>query len=29
MLVTLTFEKDGREYKIERGRGPNLLKFYV
>ena len=29
MLVTLSFEKDGREYKIERGRGPNLLKFYV
>ena len=29
MLVTLSFEKDGREYKIERGRGPNILKFYV
>ena len=29
MLVTLSFEKDGRDYKIERGRGPNLLKFYV
>ena len=24
MLVTLSFEKDGREYKIERGRGPNI-----
>tara|TARA_X000001036_G_C20681002_1_gene805895 strand:+ start:813 stop:2588 length:1776 start_codon:yes stop_codon:yes gene_type:complete len=29
MLVTLSFEKDGREYKVERGRGPNILKFYV
>ena len=29
MLVTLTFEKDGREYKVERGRSPNVLKFYV
>ena len=29
MLVTLSFEKDGREYKIERGRSPNILKFYV
>ena len=29
MLVTLSFEKDGRDYKVERGRGPNLLKFYV
>jgi DNA repair exonuclease SbcCD ATPase subunit len=25
MLVTLTFEKDGRKYHIERGRKPNLL----
>ena len=29
MLVTLSFEKDNRDYKIERGRGPNILKFYV
>jgi DNA repair exonuclease SbcCD ATPase subunit len=29
MLVTLSFEKDGTEYKIERGRGPNILKFYI
>jgi DNA repair exonuclease SbcCD ATPase subunit len=29
MLVTLHFEKDGVEYRIERGRRPNILKFYV
>jgi len=29
MLVTLHFEKDGIEYRIERGRRPNILKFYV
>ncbi len=29
MLVTLSFEKDGIEYRIERGRKPNVLKFYV
>ena len=29
MLVTLSFEKDGVEYRIERGRKPTLLKFYV
>ena len=29
MLVTLNFEKNNIEYKIERGRTPNLLKFYV
>jgi len=29
MLVTLTFEKDGRNYHIERGRKPNLLKFSI
>jgi len=29
MLVTLTFEKDGNNYRIERGRKPNVLKFYV
>jgi len=29
MLVTLTFEKDGVDYRVERGRKPNILKFYV
>ena len=29
MLVTLTFEKDGTNYKVERGRGPNVLKFFI
>jgi DNA repair exonuclease SbcCD ATPase subunit len=29
MLVTLTFEKDGQEYHIERGRKPNVLKFSI
>jgi DNA repair exonuclease SbcCD ATPase subunit len=29
MLVTVNFEKDGVDYKIERGRKPNILKFYV
>jgi len=29
MLVTLHFEKDGQDYRIERGRSPNVLKFYV
>ena len=29
MLVTLHFEKNGVDYRIERGRSPNLLKFYV
>jgi len=29
MLVTLAFEKDGSRYRIERGRKPNVLKFYV
>lgn len=29
MLVTITCEKDGVEYHIERGRKPNLLKFSV
>ena len=27
MLVTLNFEKDNTKYRIERGRGPNVLKF--
>lgn len=29
MMVTLEFAKNGIEYKIERGRKPNTLKFYV
>ena len=29
MLVTVTFEKNSVEYKIERGRKPNLLKFTI
>lgn len=29
MLVTLTFEKDGNDYRIERGRSPNIFKFYM
>lgn len=29
MLVTVEFEKDGTQYRIERGRKPNVLKFYV
>lgn len=29
MIVTIEFEKDGIEYKIERGRKPTFLKFYV
>ena len=29
MLVTVTFEKNGIEYHIERGRKPNLLKFSI
>jgi DNA repair exonuclease SbcCD ATPase subunit len=29
MLVTIDFEKDGIDYKIERGRKPNVMKFYV
>jgi DNA repair exonuclease SbcCD ATPase subunit len=29
MLVTVTFEKDGTEYHIERGRKPNILKFSI
>lgn len=29
MLVTCSFEKDGVEYHIERGRKPNVLKFSV
>ncbi len=29
MLVTLHFEKSGIDYRIERGRSPNVLKFFV
>jgi DNA repair exonuclease SbcCD ATPase subunit len=29
MLVTLAFEKNGVDYRIERGRKPTLLQFYV
>lgn len=29
MLVTLSFNKDGTDYRIERGRKPNVLQFYV
>jgi DNA repair exonuclease SbcCD ATPase subunit len=29
MLCTVTFEKDGVEYHIERGRKPNVLKFSI
>ena len=29
MLVTCSFEKDGQEFHIERGRKPNVLKFTV
>ena len=29
MLVTINFEKDNINYRIERGRKPTLLKFYV
>lgn len=29
MLVTLSFDKDGTKYRIERGRKPTVMKFYV
>jgi len=29
MLVTLSFEKDGRDYRIERGRKPSVMKFFI
>jgi DNA repair exonuclease SbcCD ATPase subunit len=29
MLIQLSFEKDGVDYRIERGRRPNILQFYV
>jgi len=29
MIVTVDFEKNGVEYRIERGRSPNIFKFFV
>ena len=29
MLVSLDFESNGESYRIERGRKPNILKFYI
>ena len=29
MLVTIDFEKDGIDYRIERGRKPSVMKFFV
>jgi len=29
MLVSIEFSANGRDYRIERGRKPNILKFYV
>ena len=29
MLVTLSFEKDNTNYRIERGRKPSIMKFFV
>jgi DNA repair exonuclease SbcCD ATPase subunit len=29
MLVTINFEKDSIDYRIERGRKPNVMKFFV
>jgi len=29
MLVTLNFEKDNVKYRVERGRSPNILKFFI
>ena len=29
MMVTIDFEKDGESYRIERGRKPNIMKFFV
>jgi DNA repair exonuclease SbcCD ATPase subunit len=29
MLVTLDFDVDGKQYRIVRGRKPNILRFYV
>ena len=29
MMVTIDFEKNGQSYRIERGRKPNIMKFWV
>src|SRR6056300_988666 len=29
MLVTIQFEKDGKNYKVERGRKPNVMKYFI
>ena len=29
MLVTIDFECEGQQYRIERGRKPNVMKFYI
>ena len=29
MLVTITFEKEGKKYKVERGRKPNIMKYFI
>jgi DNA repair exonuclease SbcCD ATPase subunit len=29
MLVTIDFEKDGQTYRIERGRKPGIMKFFI
>ena len=29
MLVSLDFSVNGKDYRVERGRKPNLLKFYI
>lgn len=29
MLVTIAFEKDGITYRVERGRKPNVMKYYI
>jgi len=29
MMVTIDFEKDGQSYRIERGRKPSIMKFWV
>ena len=29
MLVTITFEKDGKNYRVERGRKPNVMKYFI
>ncbi len=29
MLVTIAFEKDGINYRVERGRKPNVMKYYI